>query len=121
MGLKSRLGEVLGCNKGRDAGAREEFFPQPNPLEVEQTFEREFKACRDLLALAWERKPRDPAPAFGYLLLAIFARSTLTYRAIMQLCRGGYGEQADMLNRSIRRHGRGALGLAASGRRDRAH
>jgi uncharacterized protein DUF5677 len=35
------------------------------------------------------------------LLLAIFARSTLTYRAIMHLCRGGYGEQADMLNRSL--------------------
>jgi hypothetical protein len=55
-----------------------------------------------LLALAWDRKPVGVGgEAFRALLLAVFARSTLTYRAIMQLCRGGYGEQADMLNRSL--------------------
>lgn len=36
-----------------------------------------------------------------YSNLVIFARATLTYRAVMQLCRGGFGEQADMLNRSL--------------------
>lgn len=102
MGLRSLFRSLAPGPQGGDAQEeREELFPQPDPLEVERTFEAEFRACRDLLALAWERKPTGPAPAFGYLLLAIFARSTLTYRAIMQLCRGGYGEQADMLNRSL--------------------
>jgi hypothetical protein len=78
------------------------LWPQVDPLEAERTFEPEFRACRDLLALAWARKPAGVGTeAFEALLLAIFARSTLTYRAIMQLCRGGYGEQADMLNRSL--------------------
>lgn len=80
---------------------QEEFWPQVDPLEAERVFERGFRACRDLLALAWERKPSRSREPFHYLLLAIFARSTLTFRAVMQLCRGGYGEQADMLNRSL--------------------
>lgn len=79
-----------------------ELWPQIEPLEAERTFEPEFRACRDLLALAWARKPAGVGgEAFKALLLAIFARSTLTYRAIMHLCRGGYGEHADMLNRSL--------------------
>lgn len=78
------------------------MWPQVDPLEAERTFEPEFRACRDLLALAWERKPDGlRGEAFRALLLAVFARSTLTYRAVMQLCRGGYGEQADMLIRSL--------------------
>ncbi len=79
----------------------EELFPQLDPLEAERVFSPEFHACRDLLIFAWEHKPTRGDQPFHYLLLAIFARSTLTYRAIMQLCRGGYGEQADMLNRSL--------------------
>jgi hypothetical protein len=82
------------------AGA-EELFPQFDPREVEGTFRAEFTACRDLLAFAWEHKPERSRVAWHYLLLAVFARATLTYRAIMHLCRGGYGEQADMLNRSL--------------------
>lgn len=82
-------------------GQHAELFPQFDPLEAERVFDTEFRACHDLLALAWDRKPSGPSEAFQYLLLAIFARSTLTYRAIIQLCRGGYGEQADMLNRSL--------------------
>ncbi len=79
-----------------------ELWPQIDPLEAERTFEPEFLASRDLLALAWARKPVGVGgEAFRALLLAVFARSTLSYRAIMQLCRGGYGEQADMLNRSL--------------------
>jgi hypothetical protein len=78
-----------------------ELFPQIDALEAEEAFAPEFHACRNLLALAWDRKPTGSDEAYQYLLLAIFARSTLTYRAIMQLCRGGYGEQADMLNRSL--------------------
>jgi hypothetical protein len=77
------------------------LWPQVDPLEAERVFEPEFRACRDLLALAWPRKPAASSEPFRYLLLAVFARSTLTYRAIMHLCRGGYGEQADMLNRSL--------------------
>jgi hypothetical protein len=80
---------------------QEEFFPQIDPHEAERVFEPEFRACRELLALAWDRKPTGQGEPYQYLLLAIFARSTLTYRAIMHLCRGGYGEQADMLNRSL--------------------
>src|SRR5438094_539679 len=85
---------------GAEAG-QAELFPQVDPLEAERAFEAEFRACRELLALAWDRKPTGRGEAYQYLLLAIFARSTLTYRAIMHLCRGGYGEQADMLNRSV--------------------
>lgn len=81
---------------------QEGLWPQLDPLEAEKTFESEFRACHDLLALAWERKPDAVGgEPFKALLLAIFARSTLIYRAIMELCRGGYGEQADMLNRSL--------------------
>jgi uncharacterized protein DUF5677 len=81
--------------------AEQELWPQVDALEAERTFAPEFRACHDLLALAWDRKPSQSREPFHFLLLAIFARSTLTYRAIMQLCRGGYGEQADMLNRSL--------------------
>jgi hypothetical protein len=78
------------------------LWPQIDPLEAERVFEPEFRACRDLLALAWARKPVGADnEGFKALLLAIFARSTLTYRAIMHLCCGGYGEQADMLNRTL--------------------
>src|SRR5689334_3667467 len=87
---------------GQDDESQEELWPSVDPLEAERAFRPEFLACRDLLALAWDRKPDDVGgDAFRALLLAIFARSTLTYRAIMQLCRGGFGEQADMLNRSL--------------------
>jgi Family of unknown function (DUF5677) len=86
---------------GQEPDGREELFPQPDPLEVEETFRAEFTACRDLLVLAWDRKPAETPEVWQHLLLAIFARSTLTFRAVMQLCRGGYGEQADMLNRSL--------------------
>jgi hypothetical protein len=79
----------------------EELWPQVDPLEAERVFHAEFLACRDLLALAWERKPVQSREPFHFLIQAIFARSTLTFRAIMQLSRGGYGEQADMLNRSL--------------------
>jgi hypothetical protein len=80
----------------------QELWPQIDPLEAERTFEPELRACHDLLALAWARKPVGVGgEAFRALLLAVFARSTLSYRAVMQLCRGGYGEQADMLNRSL--------------------
>lgn len=103
---------MLGCGSRHDVQrvwlalavdeARQELWPQVDPLEAERTFEPEFEACRDLLALAWDRKPVGVGgEPFRALLLAVFARSTLTYRAIMHLCRGGYGEQADMLNRSL--------------------
>jgi hypothetical protein len=88
-------------NCAEESRPDQELFPQPDPLEVEETFRAEFTACRDLLAFAWDRKPEQSPEVWHPLLLAIFARSTLTYRAIMQLCRGGYGEQADMLNRSL--------------------
>jgi hypothetical protein len=81
--------------------AQGELFPQIDPLEAERVFEPEFRACRELLALAWDRMPTGRGEPYQYLLLAIFARSTLTYRAIMHLRQGGYGEQADMLNRSL--------------------
>lgn len=87
---------------GDEHSEPEILWPQIDPLDAERVFEPEFRACRDLLALAWARKPLGADnEGFKALLLAIFARSTLTYRATMQLCRGGYGEQADMLNRSL--------------------
>jgi hypothetical protein len=79
----------------------DELFPQPDMREVEERFRTEFTACRDLLALAWARKPIQTREVWQHLLLAVFARSILTFRAVMQLCRGGFGEQADMLNRSL--------------------
>lgn len=103
--LRSFIRQLLPLREraaAQTAEPAEELWPQIDPLEAERTFEPEFRACRDLLALTWARKPADVrGEAFRALLLAVFARSTLTYRAVMQLCRGGYGEQADMLNRSL--------------------
>ena len=99
--LRHALGRSRRSKPASDPG-QEELWPQVDPREAERTFEPEFRACRDLLALAWARKPIGVGgDAPKALILAIFARSTLTYRAIMHLCRGGYGEQADMLNRSL--------------------
>src|SRR3954468_20881431 len=103
--ITRRVLELLRRRQRHTSSADEtngELWPQVDPREAERVFEPEFSACRDLLALAWARKPTGvDGEAHRALILAVFARSTLTYRAIMQLCRGGYGEQADMLNRSL--------------------
>src|SRR5438045_687315 len=66
-------------------------------------FAPQFEAAENIRAKAWEHRPRGSAGAKRYrsLIFAVFARATLTYRAVLHLCRGGYTEQADMLNRSL--------------------
>ena len=79
------------------------------PAELDQDaiaekFAPQFEAVENLRAYAWANRPRDRASegkAYKAILFAIFARATLTYRGILQLCRGGYTEQADMLTRSL--------------------
>lgn len=79
------------------------------PAELDQDavvakFTAQFEAVENLRAVAWTARPRDRASggkAYKSLIFAMFARATLTYRAVLHLCRGGYTEQADMLNRSL--------------------
>jgi hypothetical protein len=69
-----------------------------------KTFAPQFEAAENLRAYAWASRPRGRAGGgerYRSLIFAIFARATLTYRAVVHLCRGGYTEQADMLNRSL--------------------
>lgn len=75
-----------------------------NQDTVAAKFAAQFEAAQNLRAFAWTARPRDRAgdgKAYRSLIFAIFARATLTYRAVLHLCRGGYTEQADMLNRSL--------------------
>jgi hypothetical protein len=79
------------------------------PAELDQDavvkkFAAQFEAAENLRAFAWTARPKDRASggkAYKSLIFAMFARATLTYRAVLHLCRGGYTEQADMLNRSL--------------------
>jgi hypothetical protein len=78
--------------------------PELDRDKVAKKFAPQFEAAENLRAYAWTQRPRDRATdgkAYRALLFAIFARATLTYRAILHLCRGGYTEQADMLARSL--------------------
>lgn len=71
---------------------------------VVKKFSAQFEAVTNLQAYAWTNRPKGRASggkAYKSLIFAIFARATLTYRAVLHLCRGGYTEQADMLNRSL--------------------
>jgi hypothetical protein len=79
------------------------------PAELDQDaiaekFAPQFEATENIRAYAWTNRPQDRASdgkAYKAIIFAIFARATLTYRGILQLCRGGYTEQADMLTRSL--------------------
>jgi hypothetical protein len=79
------------------------------PAELDQDavvkkFAAQFDAVENLRAYAWTVRPRDRAAGgqqYRSLIFAIFARATLTYRAVLHLCRAGYTEQADMLSRSL--------------------
>jgi len=78
--------------------------PELDQSAVAKKFAQQFEAAENLRAYAWTHRPRDRAgggKVYRSLLFAIFARATLTYRAILHLCRGGYTEQADMLTRSL--------------------
>ncbi len=78
--------------------------PELDQSAVAKKFAPQFEAPENLRAYAWTHRPRDRAgggKVYRSLLFAIFARATLTYRAILHLCRGGYTEQADMLTRSL--------------------
>jgi hypothetical protein len=75
-----------------------------DPDAIAKKFAPQFEATENLRAYAWTNRPRDGASegkAYKAILFAISARATLTYRGILQLCRGGYTEQADMLTRSL--------------------
>ena len=78
------------------------------PVELDQDtlrkkFAPQFEAAENVQAEAWKNRPTGSGGGKRYrsLIFAVFARATLTYRAVLHLCRGGYTEQADMLNRSL--------------------
>jgi hypothetical protein len=75
-------------------------------------FEPELRACAELESFAvgalqpWkgraiEKTLPEAPPNADEILALLFARSTKTYKAVLALCRRGYGEQAAMLNRSL--------------------
>jgi len=68
---------------------------------VRRRFEREFTACERLLSFVSKRLPSEVAERHEEITLMIFARTTLTYRAILKLCSSGYSDQAQMLTRSL--------------------
>lgn len=87
---------------------RTSYAPQMDtpPAELDQAavvdkFSAQFEAVTNLRAYAWTSRPKGRASGgkvYRNLIFVIFARATLTYRAALHLCRGGYTEQADMLN-----------------------
>src|SRR5581483_1588389 len=88
-----------------DAMTTEDTLPPELDQEaIAKKFAPQFEAARNLQAEAWKHRPRDRATdgkPYRSIIFAIFARATLTYRAVLHLCRGGYTEQADMLTRSL--------------------
>jgi hypothetical protein len=100
--MRIRLQEINGAPDYADR--IEELPPELDADALAKKFAPQFEAARNLQAEAWKHRPRDRATdgqRYRSLIFAIFARSTLTYRAILHLCRGGYMEQADMLTRSL--------------------
>jgi len=82
----------------------DELPPELDEEKLAKTFAPQFEAARNIQAEAWKNRPRGSASGgkqYKSLIFAIFARATLTYRAILHLCRGGYTDQADMLTRSL--------------------
>jgi hypothetical protein len=73
-----------------------------DPTYVRTRFEPQFAACEALLEFMWVRRPSriasTPGPRF---LMLILTRSTMTYRSVLHLCRGGYADQANALSRSL--------------------
>lgn len=73
--------------------------------QVERFHARQLRACEALLAFVldllqpWRGRALDRS--HDGLMSAVFARSTNTYWAALELARIGFGEQAAMLNRSI--------------------
>ena len=67
-------------NGEQDEGAQEELFPQPDPLEAERAFGPEFLACRDLLALAWARKPTEATEAYQLAALRCYPAAARRFR-----------------------------------------
>lgn len=85
-------------------GQMDELPPELDADAVAKKFAPQFEAATNLQRYAWTHRPKERATGgklYRSLIFAIFARATLTYRAVLHLCRGGYTEQADMLIRSL--------------------
>jgi len=56
---------------------------------LRRKFSAQFEAAESVLADAWNSRPTGSAGPEQYrsLIFAIFARATLTYRAVLHLCR----------------------------------
>ncbi len=67
---------------------------------VRRRFESEFKSCEQLLTFIEDRIPAE-VQEYQQIVLLIFMRATLTYRATLRLCSSGYVDQAQMLTRSL--------------------
>jgi hypothetical protein len=73
--------------------------------QTERLYDRQLRACEELLDFVLELLQPWRGRALEHphdgIMGAIFARSTNTYWAALELARIGFGEQASMLNRSL--------------------
>ena len=77
--------------------------PEPEAFGIARRFGLQIEACEELLITGWEHRPPGDALVehYQFILMNIFARSTVTYRAVLSLVRTGYDQQAVMLTRSL--------------------
>ena len=75
-------------------------LPSPNAEQIARDYEPQFRAADALLQAIWDSAPRQ-GTEFQVALMNVLARSIGTYRALLQLLRGGFTDQAWMLNRVL--------------------
>jgi hypothetical protein len=69
--------------------------------EITKKYEASFKACDELLEFARQHRPPRPEHEAALIVAGTVARSDVTFKCLVKLCRLGYGEQASMLNRTL--------------------
>ena len=80
-----------------------DVFTEVDEDQFRARLAKRFEAAEALLRFAWAKLPPEEHPfddAFT-MIVAVFARSTYTYRGVLRLCGLGYAPQADMLCRSL--------------------
>jgi hypothetical protein len=66
-----------------------------------EKFEASFEACEALQDFAKAHRPGPVQHEARLIVAGTIARSDVTFKCIVKLCRMGYGEQASMLNRTL--------------------
>ncbi len=99
------------------------MLPELDERTIRTKYAPQFEAHERLQAWVWKRR-MSPGSAFEaphqITLFAIFARATLTYRAIRRLVEGGYWQQAEMLGRSLYEDFVAGLWISLPAHRDEA-